>query len=79
MYTIKIVQTLVHTLLTVVIVLFIITGFGISNYQIVTSLTGNVLSKINSYQIHTTLIIPFIVLLMLHIGFTVGKKFKKEI
>lgn len=79
MRTIRIVQTLVHTLLTVVIVLFIITGFGISNYQIVTSLTGNTLSKITSYQLHTTLIIPFIVLLIAHIAFTMGKKFKKEI
>ena len=50
-------------LLTIVIILFIITGFGISNYQIIESLTGGTLSKLTSFQIHSNLIIPLIVLL----------------
>jgi hypothetical protein len=65
-------------LLTMVIIIFIITGFGISNYQIIESLTGNALSKLTSFQIHSNLIIPLIILLILHIVFTVGKKFTNE-
>jgi hypothetical protein len=71
-------KTLTHVLLTIVIILFIFTGFGISNYQIIESLTGGTVSKLTSFQIHSNLIIPFMVLLIAHIGFTIGKKFQKE-
>jgi thiosulfate reductase cytochrome b subunit len=71
-------KTLTHALLTIVSILFIATGLGISNYQVMESLTGGVLSKLTSFQIHSNLIIPFIVLLIVHIGFTIGKKFQKE-
>jgi hypothetical protein len=72
------IKTLTHILLTIVIIMFIITGFGISQYQIIESLTGDALSKLTSYQIHSNLIIPLLVLLVAHIAFTLGKKFKKE-
>jgi hypothetical protein len=72
------VQTLAHVLLAIVSILFIITGFGISNYQMVESLTGGAVSKLASFQIHSNLIIPFIVLLIAHIGFTIGKKILKK-
>lgn len=71
-------KTLTHVLLTIVSILFIVTGLGISNYQLMESLTGGTLSKLTSFQIHSNLIIPFIVLLIAHIGFTIGKKFQKE-
>jgi len=74
----QIIKTLTHVLLTIVIIIFIVTGFGISNYQIIESLTGGTLSKLTSYQIHSNLIIPLIILLIVHIAFTVGKKLKKE-
>jgi hypothetical protein len=78
MNAIWIIKTLTHVTLTVIIIMFIITGFGISNYQIIETLTGGVLSKLTSFQIHSNLIIPLIVLLVVHIAFTVGKKLKKE-
>jgi hypothetical protein len=71
-------KTLTHMLLTIVIILFIFTGFGISNYQIIEYLTSGTVSKLTSFQIHSNLIIPFMVLLIAHIGFTIGKKFQKE-
>ncbi|VVB61711.1 Uncharacterised protein [uncultured archaeon] len=74
----KIIQTLTHLLLTIVITLFIITGFGIVNYRIVEQLTLGVLSKPISFQIHTNLIIPLIILLTLHIYFTLRKNFKNN-
>jgi hypothetical protein len=72
------VQTLTHVLLAIVSILFIITGFGISNYRLIEPLTGGTLSKLTSFQIHSNLIIPFIVLLIAHIGFTIGKKILKK-
>jgi thiosulfate reductase cytochrome b subunit len=78
MNTFKVIKTLTHALLTGVILIFIITGFGISNYQIIESLTGGMLSKLASFQIHSNLIVPLIILLILHIAFTVGKKLRKE-
>jgi ABC-type uncharacterized transport system permease subunit len=78
MKILRIMKTLTHVLLTVVIITFIITGFGISNYHIIESLTGGTLSKLTSFQIHFNLIIPLIILLVVHIAFTVGKKLKKE-
>ncbi|KYK24234.1 hypothetical protein AYK25_09845 [Thermoplasmatales archaeon SM1-50] len=71
-------KTLTHLLLLIVIIIFIITGLGITHYQIIELLTSGVLSKLTSYQIHSNLLIPFIVLLILHIVFTFRKKFFKE-
>jgi hypothetical protein len=69
---------LTHLLLTIVIILFIITGFGIVNYRIVEQLTLGLLSKPIAFQIHTNLIIPLVILLTLHIYFTLRKKFQKN-
>jgi ABC-type uncharacterized transport system permease subunit len=77
MNLLRIIKTLTHVLLTSIIILFIITGFGITNYQIIESLTLGGLSKPLSFQIHTNLIIPLIILLGLHIAFTLGKKIQK--
>ncbi len=74
----QIIKTLTYVLLTIVIMLFIATGFGITNYQIVESLTLGGLSKPLSFQIHTNLTIPLIILLIVHIGFTIGKKLWKK-
>jgi cytochrome b subunit of formate dehydrogenase len=78
MKILRAIKTLTHMLLILVIIIFIITGFGISNYQIIESFTGSALSKLTSFQIHSNLIIPLIILLILHIAFTVGKKFTNE-
>ena len=78
MNLLRILKTLIHALLTIVSILFIITGFGISNYQIIDPLTGGTISKLTSFQIHSNLILPFIVLLIAHIGFTIGKKIQKK-
>lgn len=71
-------QTLTHVLLTIVSILFILTGYGISNYQTIEALTGGTLSKLTSFQIHSNLMFPFIVLLITHICFTIGKKIQKK-
>jgi hypothetical protein len=45
----------------------VITGFGITEYQTVESLTFGLLGKARSFEIHTSLEIPFLLLLGLHV------------
>ena len=75
MTPIKTITTLVHVLLLIVIALIIITGYGITDYHTVESITFGALSKPLSYQLHTALIIPLILLVSLHILFIIWKKY----
>ena len=63
----RIIKTSVDILLMAVIILYILTGYGITNYHIVESITFFVLSKPLSHLIHSNLIIPFVTLLIFHI------------
>jgi hypothetical protein len=65
-------------LLLIVIVLFVLTGFGITNYQIVEPLTFGALPKLTAYQIHINLVIPFLILFGAHFAFIIGKKIQKK-
>ena len=58
---------MVHWLLLAVIVLYLITGFGITEYRIVEQVTFGLLSKPLAFKIHDNLWIPSIILLILHI------------
>jgi Ni,Fe-hydrogenase I cytochrome b subunit len=60
-------RILVHWLVTIFIIVYIFTGLGITNYQIVEAATFGALSKLGAYQLHTALLIPFVLLLALHI------------
>jgi thiosulfate reductase cytochrome b subunit len=60
-------RQVVHWLLLAVIVLYLLTGFGITEFRIVEQVTFGLLSKSLAFQIHDYLLIPFIVLLVLHI------------
>lgn len=73
----KILTAVVHVLLLAVIVLVILTGYGITAYHIVEALTFGALSKSLSYRIHTLLIVPLVLLLAVHIGLVLWKKFKR--
>jgi len=57
----------IHWLLTAVIIIYLITGFGITEYRIVEPLTFGLLTKSLAHKIHISLGIPFIILLILHI------------
>jgi hypothetical protein len=74
----RIIHLLIHVILLIVIALFILTGFGITNYQIVEPLTFGTVSKLTAYQIHTNLIIPFLVLLGAHFVFIILRKFQRK-
>jgi dolichol kinase len=60
-------KRVVHWLLLAVIVLYLLTGFGITEYRVVEHLTFGLVTKPLAFKIHDNLWIPFIVLLALHI------------
>ncbi len=66
-------RQVVHWLLLAVIVLYLLTGFGITQYRVIEQVTFGLLAKPLSFQIHDNLLIPFIVLLGLHIYQQTGK------
>ena len=63
----KLVKKIIHWGLLVIIIIFIITGLGIARYKIIESLTLGLLTKPISFQLHTYLIFPLVILLYLHI------------
>jgi thiosulfate reductase cytochrome b subunit len=60
-------KQIVHWTLLTVLVLYVVTGFGITAYRTVEFLTFGFLSKALAFKIHDNLIIPFVVLIGLHI------------
>jgi hypothetical protein len=60
-------RRIIHWLLTVVVIVYLLTGFGITQYRIVEPLTFGLLTKNLAHRIHINLEIPFITLVVLHI------------
>lgn len=60
-------RQVVHWLLLAVLALYVITGLGITQFRIVEQATFGLLSKPLAFMIHDNLLIPFIILLVLHI------------
>jgi len=54
-------------LLLVVMALYILTGFGITQFRTVEAMTFGLLTKNLSFKMHNALTIPFAVLLVVHI------------
>ena len=54
-------------LLAIVIVLYGVSGFGITEFRTVETLTVGLLTKNLAFKIHNNLVIPFIILLLLHL------------
>jgi len=63
----QLVKRLIYWILTVLVIIYLITGFGITEYRIVEPLTFGLLTKSLAYKIHINIEIPFIILLILHI------------
>ena len=60
-------RRIIQWLLTVVVIVYLLTGFGITQYRIVEPLTFGLLTKNLAHRIHINLEIPFIILAVLHI------------
>lgn len=63
----QLVKRTIHWLLTVVVIIYLLTGFGITEYRILEPLTFGLLTKSLAHRIHINLEIPFIILLVVHI------------
>ena len=72
----RLVRKIIHWGLLIIIIIFIITGFGIARYRIIEAMTFGLLSKPVSYQIHSYLVIPLVIFLYLHVFLTWKKKEK---
>ena len=73
----KLAKRIVHWLLLAMIVFYAISGFGITEYRVIESLTFGLLTKPLAFKIHNNLLIPFVVLLILHIYQGFGKSAEK--
>ena len=73
----KLAKRIVHWLLLAMIVFYAISGFGITEYRVIESLTFGLLTKPLAFKIHNNLLIPFVVLLILHIYQGCGKSAEK--
>jgi thiosulfate reductase cytochrome b subunit len=60
-------KQVVHWLLLAVIVFYLLTGLGITEYRVVEHVTFGLLTKNLAFNLHNNLLIPFVVLLILHI------------
>jgi cytochrome b subunit of formate dehydrogenase len=63
----NLIRKIIRWLLLAVTVLFLITGFGISEFRVVETVTLGWLSKSWAFRLHDNLWIPFVILLALHV------------
>ena len=61
------IRSIIHWILLVMTVLYLITGLGITRYQIVEPLTFGLLNKFSAIRLHEVLLEPFVALLLIHI------------
>jgi cytochrome b subunit of formate dehydrogenase len=62
-------ERIIQWALLIVTFLYVLSGFGITEFRIIESATFGLLSKNLSFAIHDNLLIPFIILLVVHIIF----------
>ena len=70
----KILRKSVHWLLAAGLVIYIVTGFGITEWQTVEPWTLGLLGKAESQKIHNAIEIPFLSLLFIHIYLSLIRK-----
>jgi len=72
-------KRIIHWLLAVLAMIYLVTGFGTTEFRTVETLSLGLLSKNLAFKIHNNLWIPFIILLGLHIFFSLIKKRKRVV
>ncbi|MBR9682041.1 MAG: hypothetical protein GOV00_04590 [Candidatus Altiarchaeota archaeon] len=71
-------EKLIHKGLTALTAIYLISGLGITRTNIIEPLTLGLLTKSLSFRIHSVILIPFVILLGLHIYSTVRSKHRKK-
>ena len=64
----------VHWLLAASLLVYIITGYGLTEFRTVTPITFGIANKVISMKLHEALGLPFLVLLLAHIYLSFMKK-----
>jgi cytochrome b subunit of formate dehydrogenase len=67
-----------HWALAIATVVFLVSGFGITEFRIVETLTFGLLTKTLAFKIHEIIWIPFVILLVLHSYQGLSRKKKKS-
>ncbi len=62
-------KRIIHWLLAALVIIYLVTGFGITEFRTVETLTLGLLTKALAFKIHNNLWIPFVLLLGLHVFF----------
>jgi len=75
----KLFKSIIHWLLTLLVIVYVVTGFGITEFRTVEALTLGLLTKNLAFKIHNNLWIPFIILLGLHIFLSLIRRRKKVV
>ena len=60
-------ERVIQWLLLAVTLIYVVTGLGITQFRIIEPATFGLLNKNVSFAIHDNLLVPFIVLLVLHV------------
>ncbi|MDG3547516.1 hypothetical protein [Methanobacterium formicicum] len=60
----------IHIILMILIVVVIVSGLGITYYRSIEYITGGLLDKTLSFQLHTLLFLPFLLVLLVHLFFS---------
>ena len=63
----RLIKKVIPWLLLAVMALYVLTGFGITEFRTVETITFGLLTKNLSFYIHNALTVPFAVLLVAHI------------
>ena len=67
-------QKTIYWLLLAVTVVFLVSGFGITEFRIVEAATFGLLTKSLAFKMHEIIWIPFVILLVLHLALGLLKK-----
>ncbi len=62
----KTLKKTVHLILIILVAMVIVSGLGISYYQIINTITIGFLSKDLAFRIHTLIFVPFLIVLLIH-------------
>ena len=61
------IRRVIHWLLLIVVILYLLAGFDITEFRVVETVTFGLLTKGVAFNIHSMLWIPFVILLVLHV------------
>lgn len=70
------VHKVIHWGLFAGIILYLVSGLGITQSHIIEPLTFGLFTKSFSFKMHSWLLWPFLILLVLHIVITMSKEYK---